>query len=477
MSNISLLKLTIYGLTVTLLGLGTSACSNSKWREVEANPNTGNAFAERQRQPPPQEEFKKDQTVFTGSDRLNGTPAELPEIEVEVNGDESADRPADRPVVVLEKNEPVKIIDPVPGPDGLIEVVRIDTRNPELPQEPIRVNKDYLSEKPVPDNSSADRYFMIQNIATEKVRVYERCRKSDANVSCPHRLVLETDMSAGEDSPTKSRRTILGSFIISAWFKFYEDAGNLFPSFYRAYYPALPDEGAGIDQWLSKSLIPDHRGKTRGSFGWYTAHLEPNADAQWTHGTFGWGADGGRFIQLVRDEKINELMDPRSMGCTRVENQAIAWMREKLPVGTKVIKVYARESLADTERTRYRDLKLAKWDWILTTLQPNESGAMSADARRVDASGAGLRDVLERGTYVLDQVPNVVRLTGEKGGATSSNGNLYDIPSSSFKGVFLIDEGRLSGYAHPKELKVGGHPKELKAGGHADYGLPRILVK
>jgi hypothetical protein len=445
MSNISLLKLTVYGITLTVMGLASTGCSNSRWEEKAANPHTGDAMAERQLPPPPSRPLRQNQTVFTGPDRLIVR--------------KHPDQPAAEAPEVLEQNTELKIVDPAPvGKDGQIEVVHIDTRTPDVKPEPVFVPKDYVSEKPVVptiEQASANRYFMVQNIATEKVRVYERCTRALRNGDCPHRLVLETDMSAGEDTPDKSRQTILGSYRISAWFKFYEDQKNLFPSWYRAYYPEVPPPGAPIEAWLSHSLMPDDRGKMRGSFGWYTAHLEPDAQAQWTHGTFGWGKDGGRFIDLVRDAKINEMMDPRSMGCTRVENQAIAWMREKLPVGTTVVKVYAKESYGDSNLNRYQAFELTHWDWILTRSGVNESGAMSADANRVRRAGEEANS-LESGTYTPVQVPHAVALTGERNGSIDANGNLYNLPLSSFKGVFLVDEGRFEGYVHPAELRISG---------------------
>ncbi|HVK62815.1 MAG TPA: L,D-transpeptidase [Bdellovibrionales bacterium] len=472
MSNIKLLRLTVYGLMVTVIGLGSVACSNSRWHEVrEKNKNTGDEISEQRRSKTPPKDLKKDQTVYPTTDRLRGRKS-------------PTQHPADSNEI-LEKNEPVKVIDPVPqGEDQLIEVVRIDTRTPEAqaqepapPQKPVFIPAPYVSKEPTPDTveeADANRYFMVQNIATEKVRVYRRCTAPEANGDCPHTLVLETDMSAGEDTPDKSRRTILGSFKITAWFKFYEDNQNLFPSWYRAYYPQIPGPGAELNDWLSTSLLPDHRGLTRGSFGWYTAHLGPDADAQWTHGTFGWGADGGKFIELIRDEKINAQMDPRSMGCTRVENQAIAWMREKLPVGTAVIKVYAREGYTDPDRRRYQDFELAKWDWILTKQGVNESGAASADRVRTERAGLNETDVLERGTYSPDQVPDAIRVTGTTEGATASNGNLYNIPLKSFKGLFLVDEGKFSRDANGNAYE---HPKELRVGGHAEHKLPKIVLK
>jgi hypothetical protein len=412
MSAISLLRLTVYGSLLSVLSFAAIGCSNSRWQEVRKNPNTGDSFSERQRQQPPRDLQPKDH-VFTTPDRL---PTR-----------KDSDTTIEESPEVLPRNQELEVVDPTPrGKNGLIEVVVIDAGQPDLPKEHVFVPPPYVSKTPVtpaPEVAAADRYIVIENVASEKLRVYERCVKAEANGDCPHRLVLETDMVAGENTP--STRTNLGSYKITEWFKFYEDPDNHVPTWLAAPYPA-----AKVTQ--------------SSSFGWYTARIGPDADAQWTHGTFGWAKDGTKYIDLAREGKI-----PRSMGCSRVENQAIAWMRANLPAGTALLKVYAKEAYTDSDRTRYQNFELAKWDWLLTK------------------TGKG-SEVLERGTYTPDQVPDVVDLIGQRNGATAKNGNLYDIPLADFKGKFLVDEGRFIGYEHPRGLKVGGH---------AEHKLPKMVLK
>jgi hypothetical protein len=299
---------------------------------------------------------------------------------------------------------------------------------------------------------------MIQNIATEKVRIYERCH----SVDCSHRLVLETDMTAGEDTPEKTKRTILGSYAIQRWAKFYEDVNGLYPSWYDPQYPSLPTPGADLSAWTSRALLPNGRGVTRGSFGWYTALIGPNAETQWTHGTFGWGADGPRFIHLTRDSILNHLSDPRSHGCTRLENRAIAFMRDIMPKGSRIVKIYAREAIAHPEAV----VKLARtpspvWSYVLTKDGVREDApSASAEANRSVTEDR----ILERGEFELDQKADAVALQSATDRSSRRDdprvvqtGNLYDLPVQKFRGVFYVDTGRLSGYEHPEGLEVGGY--------------------
>lgn len=454
------------GFEQTVLGLGLTvfvsasfvACSNSKWQEVAAK--TGDPIAEQQRTNTQPEDLRPGQTVYTNPDVLRGrTNPEQP--------------PEDTPIVI-ERGTEVTVKDPTPqGPEGLIEVT-INTKNPETPNTPdkeqtVYVPPEYISTEPVvPTNeqNSADRFFMVQNIATEKVRVYENCAEKKKDGSCVHRLVLETDMSAGEDTPDQSRRTILGSYRIVSWFKFYEDNLRLFPSWYHPSYPAVPAPGASLEEWMGKTILPSTHPKAsmRGSFGWYTAHIEPNASEQWTHGTFGWGSDGDKFIQLVRDPQTNIVMDPRSQGCTRVENRAIAFMREIMPRGSKLIKIYAKEAYRDPARRRYVGRNAAKWNYALTKTGVDVEGPKSGVKH---SAGVSEDQILERGEFVLDQMPDAVPFSKEGDGRIVENGNLYSIPEESYKGVFVVDEGVLVDYSHPKELKVGGHTKNY---------MPSILL-
>jgi hypothetical protein len=429
-------------LTVTQL----TACGSARWQET--HPQTGDPFAENQFAPRPVRQSPPGAPGYVVPDRLRGRS--------------NPDQPGDQSTVILERNDRVKIIDPTPkGKDGLIKVVVVDTQGPAKPPGPIYVDPRYVNEDPVqpePQLAAADRYFVIQNIATEKLRVYENCGGRD----CRHRLVLETDLVVGED--TRTRRSHLGSYRITEWFKFYEDNRSLFPSWFHPSYPALPAPGADLQAWGSQSLLPANGpGLVRGSFGWYTAHLGPNAAEQWTHGTWGWGADGDKFIRLIQTHPHSRNPQFSSRGCTRVENQAIAFMREILPVGTKIIKVYAREALA----ANVTALRPLRWDWILTTEGVDVNGP-SSDKDRVLSRNVVRQDILESGSFLANRTPSVVPLRPGQRREQGFNGNVYNINESAFQGHFLVDEGRLVNYRHPVGLEVGGHRDGL---------LPSVVLK
>lgn len=452
MSNRTNLGLTILSKTTPLLALAVlmslTACGGSKWQEVRGAPNTGDAFAEKQTAPVPPQPMRTGDPGFISTEHL---PAK-----------ESDDQPVeDQPI--LERNDKVEVTNAEPGnADGSLEAVIVDSKVPENKGRKVIIPKKYVAAKPVvPTNeeNAADKYFVVQNIATEKLRVYENCTLTGA-VGCAHKMIFETDMAAGRD--TKAGRSLVGAFRITQWFKFYEDTDHLYPSFSAVGSPKLPAPGAGLDQWLSKSLLPKgSKGVSRGAFGWYTAYLGPNANEQWTHGTLGWGEDGLKFIDAAKDPS-NLGKFERSAGCTRVENSVIALMREILPVGTKIFKIYAKEGLADSKLTRYANIKSGQWDYILT-----RSGTMSTDMKSGAKHAASGADVLAKGSYILDQKPDAVPLIATSNGKNEENGNVYNVAPTSMKGVFLIDEGRLSGYSHPAGLGIGGTP---------DHKLPSLVI-
>jgi hypothetical protein len=426
------------------------ACQRSQWHEVSKTPNTGDQFAEPQVAPRQVAPMRSGDPGFVSTDHLptRTSVKQAPE-----------EAPAH-----LERNDKIQIIDPAPdGDDSSVEATVVDTQQPHLKGKKVILPKKYIASAPVvPSNedNERDKYFMIQNIATERVRVYRNCASKDASGTCVHKMVFETEMTAGENTPDQSRRTILGSYRIQRWFKFYEDHAHYFPSFYSPAYPELPKHGAHAElkDWMSPKLLPEKGGVMRGSFGWYTAYLTPDASNQWTHGTFGWSEDGEKFIRAVKDPSSDLIQDAKSQGCTRVENQAIALMREILPPGTRVIKIYAKEGYADQSRARYVTSSPAKWNWVLTKL--NAADAPKSTAKL--AIGVGHDEILDHGTYVLDQMPTVVAFN-----AAGDVGNVYKVPAESMKGVFLVDEGQLVGYQHPTVLKIGGE---------SDHGLPSVTI-
>jgi hypothetical protein len=435
------------------LVLSLAACGGSKWHEVQKTQETGDIFAEQQRSPDPQP-MKAGDPGFVTTDHLPVRRQTTPKTKA--------------PDAHLERNDKVVVTDENPdGDDGSLQGVVVDTQQPDLKNEKVTIPKGYLAHSPVvPSNedNSRDKYFMIQNIATQKVRLYRNCVSKDAQGECVHKMVLETDMTAGEDTPDKSRRTILGSYRLEKWFKFYEDHAGFFPSYYAPGLPNLPKAGASLEDWMSPKLLPKKGGVMRGSFGWYTAYLEPNANNQWTHGTFGRGKDGSKFIELVKDPSNENLQDVRSQGCTRVENQAIALFREILPPGTRILKIYAKEGYGSSNLDRYKTSAPAQWSWVLT--KKNGDDAPKSGMKYAPSKGHE-DEILDRGVYTLDQMPTAIPLDPKSNGRNEENGNVYNLPESSLKGVFLIDEGRIAGYSHPKELKVGGM---------SDHSLPSVVI-
>ena len=128
--------------------------------------------------------------------------------------------------------------------------------------------------------------------------------------------MFETNLIAGENDPAKTRRTALGSYKIEKWVKFYQDNAGLFPSWFDTTMTYIPLPGASLEDWTQKDLMPIVNGKpsglVRGAFGWYTAKIGPNAFAQWTHGTVGWGADQDAFIEIPKTQLAQFYSDPRS---------------------------------------------------------------------------------------------------------------------------------------------------------------------
>ena len=159
-----------------------------------------------------------------------------------------------------------------------------------------------------------------------------------------------------------------------------------------------------------------------------------------------------------------------SSGCTRHENRAIAYMRHLLPEGTEVYRVYAREALRDEHLSRYENQKSKPvWNWILTNEGVNTEGPDS-DANMVLSRNVPTENILEKGSFEVDQYPDGIGLWGgasEKTRQRYITGNVYGIKSDDFRGVFLVDEGQFVDYQHPDTDKVIVHeshalPADLK---------------
>ena len=385
---------------------------------------------------------------------------------------------ADSVIGVLEQNDKVQILDLLDGSTALVKIKILESQDRSLNTgADYYVSADYLSANPVAISAASDntpsKYFVVQNIATEKMRIYERCT---ATPDCPHRLVMETDIVAGRpegDKATKDQTafvTWLGRYKIADWVKFYQDVGERYPSWYDPTYPDLPKPGASPSSWLSKKYLPNKEtGEMRGAFGWYAAMVGPNSNSQWIHGTIGWGSDGDKFINYTRNLFVNLVADPRSHGCTRLENRAVAYARHLLPIGTELLRVYAVEAYRDESRSAYASqAQPLPWNFILTKENVRGSNGVDSDAQMTMARNIDSRLILEQGSYQVDQYPNGVPFKDGAGWISrikGKSGNTYNIEDNEFSGVFLIDEGRFIGYHHPASLPVGGFTnREIPAG-------------
>ena len=329
------------------------------------------------------------------------------------------------------------------------------------------ISYQYLATNP--NNSlvlNNGQYFMVQNIATETLRVYKRVCE---NTQCHNQLALQTQMVSGEDEA--GTRSIVGTFRITSWEKFYQDYAGNYPSWYHPSYPDTPEPGEGLRGWSKRSVMPvidgKRKGSFRGAFGWYAAKVGPNHNAQWTHGTYGWGLESSDFIEKTRGFMVNLIASPRSNGCTRVDNLTVAYLREILPVGTPVIRLYAVEQFLNSDSARTQ-VPESSWDYVLTKRDAMRTNGETADRNKVLARGVTFDEILEEGTYVIKRTPTVTAMipgenlnrffTIRNTRASKDSGNVYAIPGASFRGVFYVDAGLVRDYAHPvdEKISVGG---------------------
>ncbi len=391
-------------------------------------------------------------------------------------------------------NDRVQVINPTQIYNNkFIEIKIVKTYDKLETSERYFISIEALSEKIVDYKDFTSKYFIVVNVATETIRLYERqCLDN----SCPHKMIMESEVVVGEDvdhpkdEPGKGR-TILGSYRVIGTTKFYQDPAGHYPAWYRDGYPAIPKVNASWNEWFSKKVMPaDLEGKKhgamRGAFGWYAIFNGPEAYGQWTHGTLGWGADKDTYIKKVKKPLLNIISDPRSSGCTRNNNEAIAYLRSMVDVGTPVIKIYAKEELSDSALSRYNQ-KTENWDYVMTKnknhaveknkvlelLKVSESdlmtywAAVQQGGETILDPSSTLNQVIEVGTYEKDTYPSIIPYTpGEKLGKIERKigrkGNVYGVKSSSMSGTFYVDTGMLSGYNHPAEtLEVGGFDGEI----------------
>lgn len=304
---------------------------------------------------------------------------------------------------------------------------------------------------------------------------------------------METEVVVGEDKDNPSDkgkgRSILGSYRVTGWAKFYEDQDRHYPAWYKEGYPMPPALGNNDwRDWFKNKYMPpgvdgEKDGKMRGAFGWYAAFAAPHAYGQWTHGTVGWGVNKDEYIKKTKKFMINVVTNPRSSGCTRNNNEAIAFLRQLTETGTPIIKIYAREALLNPN---YRG-EPRQWQYVLT----KRSGQRADRSEVAKALGvtdeeitkywkakmAGgtamydpkslLRLILEVGTYTVDTQPTAYPFTPRKKifgkwRATGRTGNVYGLRQEEMSpGVYYVDAGFLKGYRHPYvKMDVSGFMDE-----------------
>jgi hypothetical protein len=370
------------------------------------------------------------------------------------------------------KNDTVRIISAAPelGDFVQVEVTNSQTHRQEFGKAAF-VGLKALSRQPAQLTASevrARQVVVIQNLATEVTRVYEKCDMV-TNPNCNHKLIFQTRMVVGrlskeKDSATGQEKvfnTWAGDYRIMSWIKFYEDGQKHYPSWWAPNYPELPKPGSNPLSWLNKKYFPaEYQDATaRGAFGWFAGLVTPNSNEQWLHGTYGWGADKDAALKWTRNFVANVVSNPRSSGCTRHDNESIAYIRHIAPVGTQVIRVYALEGYRDVFRKDYADSVLpGAWNYTLTKESPRTVGA-TIDAERVHLDGLAEDQILERGTLQVHKFPVAIPRSGFKNAfarQTSENGDIYRVGKNGFRGVFLVDQAKFIDYSHPDSITVGG---------------------
>ncbi len=395
---------------------------------------------------------------------------------------------------VLSLNEKVRVVSPELINGKYVQIEIIATANKIISAERYYVVQEYLSAKVIDYKEFVGKYFVVVNVATETLRLYERqCLDN----SCPSKMVMETEVVVGEDRdhPAAEKgkgRSIVGSYRVTGWAKFYQDGGGHYPAWYKDGYPMPPEIGDNNwNDWFKKKYMPEDangekHGAMRGAFGWYTAFVAPGSFGQWTHGTIGWGENKDEFIQQTKKFVANVVSNPRSSGCTRNNNEAIAFIREMIDTGTPIIKIYAKEELLDKKLSDYTE-ETKPWQYILTKKAGERSGranvlkslgvtgteadmfwsAKRAGSDMIIDPASALNQILEVGTYDVDVMPTVIKYTpGEDMGkikrSIGRKGNVYGVKSKDMSsGVFYVDAGVLSDYHHPKAiLEVSGFEDE-----------------
>jgi hypothetical protein len=351
-------------------------------------------------------------------------------------------------------NDQLEIVDSTRvGEQEFIAVKVVKSATPGLSGKTLYTSVNYLStsaaQRLSPSTGAAEAsgqdHFVIVNVATEMIRVYTKCHAPE---NCKNKMLMEFHGTVGNNSD--GMRSDVGVYKTTSWTKFYEVPGE-YPGWYRPGYPDLPKKGSR-GGWMSEKARPPGFSSFRGAFGWYTVFVGPNNDGQWMHGTIGWGADKTDFVRF-QDSFLGGLVGIfaklGSHGCTRLSNEAIAYMRSNLPVGATLMKVYAKEALKDPSLSGFpKKGELGHFPYIITKLGYGKSNSQHDLAARDSVLKAGTPESewLEQGTFDYDQTP------------TPASGDHYKI--GGMQGVFNVDEGTLSAdYKHPisDRLKVAGY--------------------
>jgi hypothetical protein len=418
-----------------------AACSPHSSSVDDANPvNTGTLESEGE-QAAASEHLVSGQKVFVTSEtlRLRSTP--------EITATNIAGS--------VSMNAQLELLDSSRiGDQEFVAVRVVSSSDPALSGKTLYTSVKYLSASPSQrlspstgaQEASGQDHFVIVNVATEMIRLYKHCHAPEA---CKNKMLMEFHGTVGNNS--NGMRSDVGVYKTTKWTKFYEVAGE-YPGYYRPGYPELPKPGSR-GGWTSKNARPPGFSSFRGAFGWYTVFVGPNNDGQWMHGTIGWGADKSSFVRF-QDSFLGGLAGIfaklGSHGCTRLSNEAIAYMRSNLPVGAYIMKVYAKESLADSSLTGYPAKgDLGHFPYIITKVGYGQNNSQHELAARdvVLADGTPQSQWLEQGTFDYDRTP------------TPASGNHYKL--KNLQGVFNVDDGTLSAdYRHPidSKLKVAGYP-------------------
>lgn len=270
---------------------------------------------------------------------------------------------------------------------------------PFVSKQPTIVKIDHLAKK-----------YIVQNLATMTLRVYQiRCD------TCPSELIFQAPMVVGKDEVGK--RTKVGYYRIYRWVKFHQD----YQSQYLPWHHKTPPPNSPRSDW-----------KNIGAFGWYAALLEPNASAQWLHGTIGWSNEGDKFIEPQLNSN-NSFIRVKSKGCTRVSNPTVAFLRDFVPEGSWVFRIYAKE-------TSSSEIENFATSWSHSLTYKNE--------------------ILDQGQWSVTFANEAKVLRNKQEWKPGElNGNPYEVPLDNLRGEFRVDLGKINNYSHPKTLPLGGELK------------------